>query len=117
MFVDSRLGGSFSNRDSVRTPIQFQRESPGIKITDFQMPDKTSGAFKYLPDILKIHRTTCTCVLVHEFKRPQLLYLLNCIMATVDKHKYSFREINTYCVNKPSIIFFRFFFISSTAKS
>ena len=88
MSVDYRIGGSFSNRDNVRTPIQFQRESPRIKITDFQMPDKTtSGSFKYLPDILKILRTTCACVLVHEFKRPQLLYLLNCIMATVDKQK------------------------------
>ena len=32
-------------------------------------------------------------------------------------HKYSFCESNLYCVNKPCIIFFYFFFISSTAKS
>ena len=54
MSVDSRLGGSFSNWDNVRTPIQFQRESPGMNITDFQMPDKTSGTFKYLPDIASL---------------------------------------------------------------
>ena len=32
----------------------------GIEITDFQMPDKTSSTIKYLPDILKIHWTSCT---------------------------------------------------------
>ena len=30
----------------------------GIKITDFQTPDKTSDTIKYLLDILKIHRTS-----------------------------------------------------------
>ena len=29
----------------------------GVKITDFQTPDKTSGTIKYLPDILRFHRT------------------------------------------------------------
>ena len=64
----------------------------GIEITDFQTPDHTSGTIKYLPDIFKIHRTSC-------------------IMATFDMHKYSFCEINTYCVNKPCIIFFYYFFL------
>ena len=31
----------------------------GTEITDFQMPDKTSDTIKYLPDILKIHWTSC----------------------------------------------------------
>ena len=35
----------------------------GIEITDFQMPDKTSDTIKYLPDILKIHRTSCHQIL------------------------------------------------------
>ena len=33
--------------------------SPGIEITDFQRPDKTSDTIKYLLDILKIHRASC----------------------------------------------------------
>ena len=70
----------------------------GTEITDFEMPDKTFSTIKYAPDILKIHRTSC-------------------IMATFVMHKYSFCEINTYCVNKPCIIFFYFFFIPSTAKT
>ena len=31
----------------------------GVEITDFQTPDKTSGTIKYLPDILRIHQTSC----------------------------------------------------------
>ena len=31
----------------------------GVEITNFKMPGKTSGAIKYLSDILKIHRTSC----------------------------------------------------------
>ena len=31
----------------------------GVEITDFQTPDKTSRTIKYLPDILRIHRTSC----------------------------------------------------------
>ena len=30
-----------------------------VEITNFQMPDKTSGTIKYLLDILKIHLTSC----------------------------------------------------------
>ena len=30
-----------------------------MEIADFQMPDKTSDTIKYLPDILKIHQTSC----------------------------------------------------------
>ena len=30
----------------------------GVKITDFQMPNKTSGTIKYLLDILRIHQTS-----------------------------------------------------------
>ena len=70
----------------------------GIKIIDFQTPDKTSDTIKYLPDILKIHQTLCQCAWVLKFKRPQLVYLLKCIMTTFNVHKYSFSEINTYCV-------------------
>ena len=47
---------------------------------------------------------------------PHLAYLLKCIMAIFDVHKYSFCEINTYCLNKLCIILFYFFFIPSTAK-
>ena len=35
---------------------------PGIEITDFQMPDKMSDSIKHLPDILKIHQTSCQLV-------------------------------------------------------
>ena len=63
----------------------------------FQTPDNTSGTIKSLPDILKIHRTSC-------------------IMTTFDMHKYSFCEINTYRVNKPCILLF-FFFIPAFTKS
>ena len=31
----------------------------GVEITHFQTPDKTSGTIKYLPEILRIHRTSC----------------------------------------------------------
>ena len=72
--------------------------STGIEIADFQTPDKTSDAIKYLPDILKIHSTSCQRVWVLEFKRLQFVYLLKCIMTTFDVPKYSFCEINTYCV-------------------
>ena len=54
---------------------------------------------------------------VHEFKLPQLVYQVKCIMATFDVHKYSFCKSNTYCANKPCIVFFYFFFTPSTAKS
>ena len=33
----------------------------------------------------------------------------------LSEHKYSLREINTYCVNKPCTILFYFFFTPSTA--
>ena len=51
----------------------------GIEIKDFQTPDKMSDTIKYLPDILKIHH-----VRVQEFKLPQLVYLLKCMIATFD---------------------------------
>ena len=78
--------------------ISHSQVFSGTEITDFEMPEKTLNTIKYAPDILKIHRTSY-------------------IMATFDMHKYSFCEINTYCVNKLCIIFFYFFFIPSTAKS
>ena len=78
----------------------------GIEIKDFQTPDKMSDTIKYLPDILKIHH-----VRVQVFKLPQLVYLLKCMIATFDLHKYSFCKIIIYCINKPSIIFSYFFFI------
>ena len=56
-------------------------------ITDFQTPDKTSNTIKYLPDILKIHHTSC-------------------ITETFDLHQYSFCKVNSYCVNKPCTIVF-----------
>ena len=78
--------------------ISHSKVSSGIEITDFQTPDKSFDTIKYAPDILKILWTSC-------------------IMVTFDVHKYSFCEINTYCVNKPCVILFYFFFIPSTAKS
>ena len=78
--------------------ISHSQVFSGTEITDFERPEKTLNTIKYAPDILKIHRTSY-------------------IMATFDMHKYSFCEINTYCVNKLCIIFFYFFFIPSTAKS
>ena len=42
---------------------------------------------------------------------PTCLYLLKSIMATFEVHKYPFWKISTYCVNKPYIVFFYFFFI------
>ena len=36
-----------------------EKPKTGVEITDFQMPDKMSGTIKYLPDILKIHWTSC----------------------------------------------------------
>ena len=73
-----------------------------IEITDFQLSGKMSDTMKYLLDILKIiERHVWFC----EIKLPQLVYLLKCMMATFDVHKYSFCEINTYCINKPCIIF------------
>ena len=84
-----------------------------IEITDFQLSGKMSDTMKYLLDILKIiERHVWFC----EIKLPQLAYLLKCMMATFDVNKYSFCEINTYCINKPCIIFLYFFFIPSTAK-
>ena len=74
------------------------RNGAGIEITDFQTPDKTSDTIKYIPNILKIHRTSC-------------------ITATFDVPIHSFCKINTYFLNKPCIIFFYFFFIPSTTKS
>ena len=70
----------------------------GIEITDFQTPDKTSDTIKCLPDILKIHRISFQRSWVLEFKRPQLVYLLKCIVTTFGVHQYSFCEFNTYCV-------------------
>ena len=64
----------------------------------FQTPDKTSDTIKYLPGILKIHRTSFQRVWVLEFKRPQLVYLLKCITTTFGVYRYSFCEMNTYCV-------------------
>ena len=32
----------------------------GIEITDIQKQDKTPNTIKYLPDILKIHQSSCT---------------------------------------------------------
>ena len=84
-----------------------------IEITNFQLSDQMSGTMTYLLDILKIIERH---VWFHEFKLPELVYLLKCMMATFDVHKYSFCEINTYYINKPCIIFFYFFFIPSTAK-
>ena len=78
--------------------IQNKWIAAGIEITDFQMQDKTSHTIKYLLYILKVHWKLC-------------------IMATFDAYKYSFYEINTYCVNSLCILFFYFFFIPSTAKS
>ena len=49
-----------------------------------------------------------------EFK---LFCLLKYMMATFDVHKYSLCKINTYCINKPFIIFFYLFFILSAVKS
>ena len=80
-----------------RFGISHSQVFSGTEITDFEMSDKTFNTIKYAPDILKIHRTSC-------------------IMAIFDMHKYSFSGINTYCVNKPCIFFFYFFFIPSTAK-
>ena len=42
--------------------VFIQRKQPYLsvmEIADFQMPDKTSDTIKYLPDILKIHWTSC----------------------------------------------------------
>ena len=73
-----------------------------IEITDFQLSGKMSDTMKYLLDVLKIiERHVWFC----EITLPQLVYLLKCMMATFDVHKYSFCEINTYCINKPCIIF------------
>ena len=41
---------------------QFSKAVSGIKITVFQIPDKTSDTIKYLPVILKIHWTSFTYV-------------------------------------------------------
>ena len=70
----------------------------GIEMKDFQTPDKMSDNIKYLPDILKIHRTSFQRVFVLEFKCPQPVYLLKCIMTTFGGHQYSFCEINTYFI-------------------
>ena len=78
--------------------ISHSQVFSGTEITDFETPDKSFSTIKYAQDISKIHRASC-------------------IMVTFDMHKYSFCEINTYCVNKPCIIFFYFFLILSTAKS
>ena len=69
-----------------------------IEITDFQMPDKTFDTIKYLPDILKIQRTSFQHAWVLKFKCLQLVYLLKCIITTFGMHQCSFCEINTYCV-------------------
>ena len=45
----------------VKKPIAIHE--PGVEITDFQMPDKTSDTVKYLPDILKINRASCLVIL------------------------------------------------------
>ena len=88
--------------------------SPGIEITDFQTRDK-------MFELSNIYRTFLKSigrhVWVHDFKLPQLVYLLKCMIATFDVQKYSFCEISTQCINKPCIIFFQFFFIPFTAKS
>ena len=84
-----------------------------IEITDFQLSGKMCDTMKYLLHILKIIERH---VWFHEFELPQLVFLLKCIIATFDVYKYSFCEINTYCINKQCIIFFYFFFIPSTAK-
>ena len=68
-----------------------------IEITDFQRPGKMSDT-KYLRETLIGHWTSC-------------------IMATLYVHKDFFCEIKTYCVNKPCIILFHFFFIPSTTQS
>ena len=67
----------------------------GIKITDFQTPGKMSDTIKYL---LNIHWTSFQRVWVLEFKCPEFVNLLKCIMTTFGVHQYSFREINTCCV-------------------
>ena len=63
----SALGGHYQNAKMVitlRITLQADpRYQPGIKITDFQMPDKPSDTIKYLLDILKIHQTSCLVIL------------------------------------------------------
>ena len=41
----------------------FNFQEAEIEITDFQMPDKAYSTIKYLPDILKIHQTSCLVIL------------------------------------------------------
>ena len=84
-----------------------------IEKTDFQLSGKMSDTMKYFRDILKIIELH---VWFYEIKLPQLVYLLKCMMATFDVYKYSFCEINTYCINKPCIFSLYFFFIPCTAK-